>query len=92
MSNLPVLTEGHIRIYGCVAAGVSVAHITTRDHEDVSWEHMDVQGPCRTGSVPHWLWRFGQLGPPLTCCAPQESSPAPCLDSTVELALVVGCG
>lgn len=40
------------------AVSMSVAHITTKDHMDalvwaVSWDCIDVQGLCRTGSTPH---------------------------------------
>lgn len=53
-----------------------------------TWDHIDVQGLCRTDPTSHWLQHPGEQAPPLTESSTQESSPAPLLDSTVEMALV----
>ena len=48
---------------------MSVAHITTREHGDILArsgelrDHLDVQGLCRIGHAPHWLWCSGELVP-----------------------------
>lgn len=47
-----------------------------------TWDHINGQGLCRIGPAPHWLQQAGELTPP---------GPAPCLGSTVELPLLVGC-
>lgn len=61
------------------AASTFVAHITTKDYGDalvwaVTWDHIDIQGLCRAGSTPHWLWHAGELAPPLTGCNTLECS------------------
>ena len=48
-------------------------------------DHVNAQGLCKTGSVPHWLWGYGDLVPPLTrnnilssrpCALPRQHSGA----------------
>lgn len=53
-----------------------VVQINAQDHRDslvlaTACVHVDVQGLCTTGPVPYWLWRSGELAPPLT----SENSP-----------------
>lgn len=55
-----------------------------------AWGHIDVQGLCRTDPTSHWLQHSGEPASPITDSGTQESSPAPLLDSKVELALVEG--
>lgn len=54
----------------------------------VPGSYMEVQGMCRTGSIPQQLWCSEELVPSLTCSSAWESRRASCLGSTVELTLM----
>jgi hypothetical protein len=84
MKSQPVLLlkamSGSMALQQQGAVSISVAHITTKDHANalvwpVSWDHIDVQGLCRAGSTPQWLWHVGELALPLTGCSTLESQP-----------------
>lgn len=92
-------TEGHVWVCGRAAAGVGVNNLwLILPLESIrtflvwtgTWDHIVVQGLCRTDPTSHWLQHSGEPASPLTDSSTQESSPAPLLDSTVELALVEG--
>lgn len=81
-----MLLHGHVWVCGHAVAGVGpwlVVSVETMGKSlvwAVAWNHMNVQGLCRTGPGPPWLHTIQHLG---------EQAPVPCLSSTVELALVV---
>lgn len=69
-----------------------MVHVITRDQGkalvwEAAWDHIDVQGLCRTVPTPHWLWHLGELAPTL---ASGRVGPAHHLGSTVELAMLAG--
>lgn len=40
-----------------------------------AWNQVDVQGLCRGGPAPHWVWRPGELTLPLTGYSTQKRGP-----------------
>lgn len=54
-----------------------------------AWDHVAVQGLCRTGRALHGLPHSGELAPSLSSGSTQESSPPPGQHG-IELALVSG--
>lgn len=56
---------------------------------EVSRDHLDIQGLCRTDPIPPWMQCSGELAPSITTeqAALRREGPVPHLGSTVELFL-----
>lgn len=63
--------------------GTSLVQTSSRDP-------MDAQRLCITVLAPHWMGYSGKLTPLSLVAALRKLCPAPCPDSTVEMAFLAG--
>lgn len=55
--------------------------------EATAGDHVDVQGLCITGPIPHWMWLSGELAPSLIMASLGRAGAMPHPGSAVELVL-----